>query len=231
MSGIQNAVLADLLQTRIVTDDAGHEYPAGPHGVSEAHAAALYRTVLRERPALVVEIGMAWGVSSLAILSALQVTGGHLISIDPFQHEGWHGIGVHHVRIAGFADRHTLIEEMDYTALPRLLGEGTTIDLAYIDGWHTFDYTLIDAFYLDKMLRVGGILGFNDCWMQAVHKVVGYLRTHRAYDEIDVGLPRQYRDRDKLRTLRRVARQWSTADRYFRKREQWEPDWDYFAAF
>ena len=72
----------------------------------------------------------------------------------------------------------TLIEKGSEFALPILAENGgESIDLALIDGWHTFDQTLIDASYLIMMLRVGGFLIIDDYDWPAVRKVADYLET------------------------------------------------------
>ena len=68
----------------------------------------------------------------------------------------WASIGVRNVERAGFTERHTLVESFDYVALPKLLQEGARFDFAFIDGMHLFDYTLLDFFFVDVMLDVGG---------------------------------------------------------------------------
>jgi len=40
--------------------------------------------------------------------------------------------------------------------------QGERIDFAFIDGAHTFDHVLVDFFYIDRMLNVGGIVAFDD---------------------------------------------------------------------
>ena len=116
---------------------------------------------------------------------------------------------------------------------------GIKIDFAYIDGWHSFDYTLLDGWYVDRMLAVGGIAAFNDCDWPAVKKAIRFVLTHRKYSEMDVGLPvslsghhlkweplRQFLIcGSKLGCFRRAE------DRYFRKDENWEPSWDFYARF
>lgn len=208
-------------------------------GISHAHAHALNELVLRERPQLVIEIGMARGVSTIAILTALEaVGGGELVSIDPFQTTSFESEGLKRVSSAHLGDRHRHVDETDFAALPILLSTyAASTDLVYIDGMHTFDYTLLDAFYADKLLRVGGIVGFNDCWMPAVNRVVGWLNTHRRYDEVDVGLkpswwPR-FRGAGRLKRLGAPSRlvSYRGEDRYFRKAEAWEPDWAFYDDF
>jgi len=57
-------------------------------------------------------------------------------------------------------DWHELVEDFDYYALPRLLANGCRADFAYIDGWHTFDHAMLDFWFIDKMMNIGG------CWIQ-----------------------------------------------------------------
>jgi len=194
-------------------------------------AEALYRTVRREAPRHVVEVGMACGASTIAILTALEENGGdgRLVSIDPYQHENWLGQGVANVEKSGLGHRHHLIEEFDYLALADLLRQGLEVDFAYIDGRHNFDYALLDFFFLDKMLRIGALVGFNDCHYPAVEKVVSFVTKHRRYDEEDVGLPPRRIVRARWHRL--VGRWVNTNDRYFRKRESWEPDPKFYVAF
>lgn len=208
-----------------------YESPDVNSVIAPKFAEALYRTVRKEKPRLVVEIGMAFGASSLAILTALEENGGdgQLISLDPNQLAGASGRGVAYVEQAGLAHRHRLIEEVDYLALPNLIREGLVVDFGYIDGWHTFDYSLIDFFLLDKMLRVGGLVAFNDCHYEAVEKVTKFVLSHRHYAEEDVGLPPRRIVRARWHRL--VGRWVNTSDRYFRKLDDWEPDFKFFAEF
>ena len=51
------------------------------------------------------------------------------------------------------------------------------LESAAVDGWHTFDYALLDFWYADKMLDVNGVVGFNDCGWRAVSKAIGFVLT------------------------------------------------------
>jgi predicted O-methyltransferase YrrM len=79
-------VLKEMLDTGVARGQAGNSIPIHSN-IPGYYAEALFRTVLQALPSLVIEIGMAFGVSSLAILAALHRAGdtGRLISIDPFQ--------------------------------------------------------------------------------------------------------------------------------------------------
>lgn len=231
--------LKEMLESKSAHTPAGEKLPLHSQ-VPLREAERLYQVVLRADPAVVLEVGMAFGVSSLAILTALRdgSRNGRLVSVDPVQSTAWKGCGAAAVARAGFADRHELVEDYDYRALPRLLESGLKCDFAYIDGWHTFDYTLLDWWYVDRMLPVGGTVGFNDCGYPAVEKVVRFVLTHRKYTEVELGLPlgrRAYRLGRGL--FRRLTLGWipitypHVEDRFLRKDADWEPRWDYFASF
>ena len=211
-----NSILQNMYQTRCVVDAENNSYSIGAV-ISIIHANALYHSVMTFKPRVVLEVGMAYGASSLAILTALRDLGqnGSLISIDPFQSTHWHNIGILNIQRSNLAKSHTVIEQYDYLALPRLLEQGHSIDLAYIDGNHEFDYALLDFFYIDKMLGVGGVVAFNDCALPAVKRVLSFVRKVRAYKELDVGLKPNYLT--KKHTLRNALTLTSKQDRYFQK--------------
>ena len=222
-------VVDEIYARKNVRDSAGVEYAVHSE-IPMLYADALYRTVLEIKPEVTIEVGMAFGLSSLAVGGALLELGkgGRLISIDPNQDDQWHGVGRANLKRIGF-ERHELMVDKSFNALPELLRRGTAANFAYIDGWHTFDYVLNDFFYIDKMLSVGGVVGFNDVSWRSVHKVLGFLRGHRRYAEMNVGLPAEYGQG--IGALIRWFERRSAADRYFKKLEAWEPRWDYYAAF
>ena len=233
---MKNAVLGEMLSTGRVVGSDGASVPL-ESGISLESAEALYGVVMGVRARVVLEVGMACGVSSLAILTALRDLGedGRLISIDPHQSTHWRRCGVTAVERAGLGERHRLIEEASQLALPRLLAERTTAQVAYIDGWHTFDYAFIDFWYADRMLAVGGVVGFNDCGLPSIEKVIRFVLSHRKYQEIQVGpLVKYTGGGNRLQTIlprsiRPSSRQ--SQDRYFEKREDWEPPWNFYATF
>src|SRR5262249_47981185 len=137
---VSNPLLRTMfIEGRVLTPDG--ERVRYHSQVSRWEANALYETILARKPPVVVEIGMAFGTTTLAILSAMEeMDHGRLISIDPGQHgTEWRGTGMANVARCGFDHRHTLIEQPSYAALPRLLGDGLEVQAAYIDGWHTVE--------------------------------------------------------------------------------------------
>lgn len=212
--------------------DAALDGEYGPlrGNITSGLATALTGMVQRTKPALAIEIGMAYGISTLAILAGLG-EGAKLISIDPYEHEHYHGFGMDLVARTDQGSQHELCERPDYLALPEMISAGLTVDFAYIDGMHTFDYVLVDAFFVDKLLPVDGIVSFNDCGFRSVHKYLKFFRGHRDYEELDSGLKPDYRGRNPAVSLVRRLEGRSSHDRYFRKRSASEPEGTFFRRF
>jgi predicted O-methyltransferase YrrM len=122
-----------------------------------------------------LEIGCANGLSSLFICNALSgKSNAHHVIIDPFQSGHWQGRGVANLKAGGF-DFFELIEKTSDEALPLLMARGDRFDFVFIDGRHTFDNVLLDFFYAEKLLNVGGVVIFDDANLGAVKQVIRYI--------------------------------------------------------
>lgn len=64
------------------------------------------------------------------------------------------------------------------------MAEGRKFDFGFIDGLHTFDHTLIDFFYLNRLLNVGGIIVIDDTGMPSINKLMRYILQYPAYKQI-----------------------------------------------
>jgi len=148
------------------------------HNVSVPIGEFLQRIVRKVKPCTTLEIGLCYGISTLFIREALGPTCRHIV-IDPYQHRDWHGIGLANLSRAGYEVE--FYEDKSQIILPRLWADGLTIDFAFIDGWHTFDYALVDFFYVDRMLRRGGVVVFDNGDWPSIHKVCRFILTNRSY--------------------------------------------------
>jgi predicted O-methyltransferase YrrM len=137
-----------------------------------------------------LEVGLAYGTSALVFAEYHQRaknTGVCHTAIDPNQFgsgEGhWEGIGVQNLKRVGFIRGRNwrLVEKSSVDALPDL-AKKLKVDVALIDGYHLFDYTLLDVFYCLKMLKVGGVLIVDDKKMRAIKAVAQYVM--RAYKNV-----------------------------------------------
>jgi predicted O-methyltransferase YrrM len=182
-------VLPDLLEriyaTGTVESARGEAVPAFPEALPRVHAEELARLVREEGARDTLETGMAYGISTVAIAS-VHPDGRH-VAIDPNQHSSFGGIGMLNAERAGLAERVELIEERSDAALPRLVADGRALDLVLIDGMHLFDYTIVDFFFADRLLRDGGVVVFHDTWMPAVRQAASYVLTNRAYERLPAG--------------------------------------------
>lgn len=126
---------------------------------------------------VVIEVGLAYGGSALAIGEALCSTAGaeaaHVI-IDPYQARAFHNVGWHAVQRAGLADQTTLVTDRSSLALARLATEGFTADAAFVDGSHRFHEVFVDLYFLRKLVRPGGLIILDDAAWPSVATALRY---------------------------------------------------------
>lgn len=218
-----NPVLLNVLDSSKTKSLEGAEIQLSS-GITRKNAERLFRVIIDNKPENVLEIGMAHGISSAAIVTALnQFDKGTLLSIDPYQFESWQGAGLALVARSGHGGRHRHINQPDYFALPKLLKDNYVCDVAYVDGMHSFEYTFLDFFYIDRLLGVGGLIGFNDCGMPAVEKVINYIDTHAHYVEEYLEPVSWFQ--------KRHLKYWEYPDRWFRKNKSHTVAWDFYKEF
>jgi predicted O-methyltransferase YrrM len=177
-----NSVLEKIYVTNHVEDNQGNSINVFLVATPQIVAEYLYEFVQSYNCNQTLEIGMAYGLSSVAICQAHADKGfGSHIAIDPFQNKGWKSVGLLNVKSAGLAEKLRFIEASSVIALPQLVAEDEKLDLAFIDGGHLFDYTLLEFFYIDMLLEMGGLIVFDDLWMPSIRKVVSFVLKNRAY--------------------------------------------------
>ena len=174
-----NDILQQIFATRTVQTGAG-EARAFRAGINRQQVELLTRMCRERNVRAAVEIGLAYGASALAILDGIGAGGRH-VAIDPNQSTDWENIGLLNAQRAGYGDNLEVIELPDDRALPLLLERGDRFDLAFVDGWHTFDSTFIDCYYLDQLLNAGGLMVFHDYAMPGVNRAIAALMAHRPY--------------------------------------------------
>ena len=126
-----------------------------------------------------LEIGMAYGISSMYILLAMYSYNDdkniNLTSIDPYQEKQWKNLGLFNIKTINMDKYHTLYEDVSEIILPTLFKKNHKYDLIFIDGWHTFDNTLIDVYYAVRLVNIGGFIVIDDIKHQGVNKVIRYI--------------------------------------------------------
>lgn len=177
-----NWLIKEIYSTGKVQDCEGQDYHLAD--CIDPSEGELLNKVIRDNPHIkrTLEIGCAYGMSALHICNAVDRREGAIHTIiDPFQHTQWRGIGVNNLVKAGFHNWE-LIEKRSEHALPELDASNTAkYDLILIDGWHTFDHTIVDAFYATRLLSEDGILVVDDVNFPAVRSVINHLLTYPCY--------------------------------------------------
>ena len=184
-----NDILQSILFNKSVATENGITRPLHSN-ISAEEGNFLQEMIRSARPQVSLEIGCAYGISSLYICEALRdVNASQHIIIDPYQHfplgkgplSGFEGIGLANLRRAGYFDLIDFHEVPSYQYLSRLTEDRVTIDFAFIDGMHTFDYALVDVFLIDKLLRPGGIVILDDFSYPSIRSVCRYVLSNLRY--------------------------------------------------
>ena len=135
----------------------------------------------------VIEIGLAYGSSALAIGEALCSTGGmeasHVV-IDPFQMSAYDDVGWDALNAAGLAAQTTLIREASSLALARLVGDGFAADAAFVDGSHRFHEVFVDFYFLRKLVRPGGLIILDDAEWPSVATALRYFDVNLGWQPV-----------------------------------------------
>ncbi|WP_045741812.1 class I SAM-dependent methyltransferase [Actinoplanes rectilineatus] len=181
----------DLTTIRSVRDKLAQD---GPHSdrfttvsLPAADGDRLRDLLIAEQAATVIEIGLAYGSSALAIGEALATAGGpsprHIV-IDPFQHSAYDDAGWQTLCAAGLDEITTLETAWSSVVLPRLLADGLVADAAFVDGSHRFHEVFTDCYYLRKIVRPGGLIVFDDIQWPSVGTAVRYFEVNLGWEPV-----------------------------------------------
>jgi predicted O-methyltransferase YrrM len=174
-------ILKEILETGQVIDENNNVFKLHSH--TEAKQGKELQRILTEiKPKVSLEIGLAYGISSLFILEVIsKLENSRHIIIDPFPDVYWNNIGLVNIKRAGYSRFITFYKDFSYNILPKLYQENLKIDFAYIDSTKVFDFILTDFFFIDKLLNVGGIVIFDDVSFPGIRKIARFISTNPNY--------------------------------------------------
>lgn len=157
--------------------------------VPDNEADALRDLLLADKARVVIEIGLGYGSSALAIAEALVslgTNGAHHLIIDPFESHfddaGWTSIAS-----AGLTDVCSLVRERSELILPRLVGEGFVADAAFVDGSHIFHNVFLDLTFLRELVRPGGLIILDDLQLSSVATAARYFEVNTGFQPEPIG--------------------------------------------
>jgi predicted O-methyltransferase YrrM len=160
--------------------------------VPELHCDQLRDLMVSEGAEKVVEVGLAYASSALAIGEALAIVNRphprHVI-IDPFQECEYSNAGWDLLCSAGLDPIATLMLTPSSVALPQLLTEGFVADAAFVDGSHRFHEVFVDLYFLRKIVRPGGLVVIDDDWWPSVHTAAHYYERNLGWTAIPDAFP------------------------------------------
>ena len=143
--------------------------------------------LISEEARTVVEVGLAYASSALAIGEALVAVNPphprHVI-IDPFQDRAWSNVGWDLMRRAGLDSVARLMPVPSSIALPQLVTEGLVADAAFVDGSHRFHEVFVDLYFLCTIVRPGGLIVVDDAWTPSVRTAVHYYEQNLGWTAI-----------------------------------------------
>ena len=139
----------------------------------------LYDLCREAKPKTTLEIGLAYGYSTVYFLAAIRENGvGHHTAVDPFQ-SAWHGIGLCQPRSLGMSDSFRFIEEKSVSALVHFTDRRETFEMIFIDGNHRFDDAFVDFTLSAELCPMAGCIILDDMWMPSIRRAVTFIRSNR----------------------------------------------------
>ncbi len=174
------SVLEDIWTDR---SDPANPIARGGGNLKRDKCVALHNLVSAIRPTSTIEIGLFMATSAIVIMAAAQRAGylGH-IAMDPVQSSAMNNAGIKNIEKAGLTPAFSFLEAESCYGLPYIImNKKMSFDFAFIDASHHFDHTMIEFFYLDRLIPVGGIIGFDDVGVPAVKAAINYVAANRHY--------------------------------------------------
>jgi predicted O-methyltransferase YrrM len=185
------------------------------------------------KPVQTLEIGLAYGFSTLFFLAAIKANGhGIHWAVDPGQTSLWHGIGVQRAHLTGMAHAFRFVEEKSVRALSDFAREGLMFDVIFVDGAHFFDSVLLDFLLASDICKLDGYIVLDDLWLPAIRKVADFIRTNRGdFVEMDTPLRRLW-SRWSMRAPGNVIRDVALTNvAVFQKKGKDSREWSHFVDF
>lgn len=178
------SLLKQMYASGFVIDRKQNRRKATDSTISEAEAKMLMKIVTDCEAVTTLETGLAFGASALAVCKAKEKMNSKETvhyGVDPNQRDYFEEAALVSLEKEGLINKFKLLEGPSHLVISDLIKSNVKLDFAFIDGWHTFDYTLIDFFLVDKLLRPGGFIAFHDMQALSKQKVLKFILTHRKY--------------------------------------------------
>jgi predicted O-methyltransferase YrrM len=152
-----------------------------PVAIGDAEGRSLGDWVRREHAVRTIEVGLGYGIAALFICEGLLAGGdaeARHLAIDPNQTTRFADCGLQVLAEAGVESLVDFLPQPSELALPRLVEDKRSFDLAFVDGNHRFDGVFVDLIYLGRLVRPGGIVFVDDVQLPSVARAVSFCTTN-----------------------------------------------------
>jgi hypothetical protein len=173
-------ILVQLLESKRAVGKSGKVFEELAALSSVNNLLTLRALMLDVRPARTLEVGFAFGASTLAFAASHRDLGhsaaSQHVALDPFQETVWDSTGLAAMEAAGLCGYLDYRPASSALELPKLLTYADRFGLIYVDGSHLVENVFIDAYYVTRLLDHGGVVVFDDSSDPNVRKVLRFIR-------------------------------------------------------
>ena len=139
-----NEIIEQIYSSGVVEDADHNQYPHDTSSVFYASGTILYHLIRDHKLTKTLEVGFAYGLSTLFICQALADNGqGAHIAIDPYQDRKFRSIGLLNIERAGLSNYLQFYPQPSFQVLAELNAREASLDFAFIDGSHLFDFMVV----------------------------------------------------------------------------------------
>lgn len=123
-------------------------------GDSDRHLLTLFSIALEIKATKILELGVRDGKTTLPLLLAARLNGGHVTSVD---------INETSFTVDNkYKDLHQFIQMDALEYLKNLDEKDTPFDLIFIDDWHAYDHVKQELEYIDKLVSPRTVILLHD---------------------------------------------------------------------
>lgn len=139
----------------------------------------LYNLCMKVQPKNTLEIGLAYGFSTMYFLEAQQHLKFSHTAVDPAQFTSYNGIGYTSAIEHTIADKFIFHKMFSFECLSMLKMQEQSFEIIFIDGGHRFDDVLCDFTLAAQICPVGGYIILDDLLLPSITKVKDFIIKNR----------------------------------------------------
>lgn len=195
-------LLEEILETRTMETNSAGDTVTINSDTPKEQGLFLQKIYDQIKPKKSLEVGLAFGISTLFILEKCGEYDGedksHVV-VEPFS---WGNAAVYNIEKAGLSKYLDIRRDLSDKVITEMYLKNERIQFAYVDTTKVFDTVLQDFYFIDKILDVGGAVIFDDASTGGINLVMRFINSLPHYEiigkheKIDYG--KKYRAGEKV---------------------------------